>query len=325
MYYCEKCYAVFSSENRLIQHLQRGIPCTTTFSCEVCNIQFQNKSNYSRHLKSKKHAQNVTIPAQNVTIPAQNVTIPAQNVTMHAQNVPPQYKCEKCDKEFVKNGNRVRHQQKCTGLQNPLQCATCLKVFSSRCSKSRHLKTINCTPPAENSSQVVAHPCTHPHGSTIQTNTNSFHTNSHNTVNTHIHINAFKEENIDYILKDVDKMNKYICSSLPGFQNLVKEIHFNDEHPENKNVRIKNIRSSLAEYFNCEKWIFENKKVLVEDLVNMCMAHIHKFLQTDEATDRAHQCWEYLNEWLESNDENIKTYQKIRNDTMFTIANNYKK
>lgn len=317
MFYCEVCYSVFSSEKRLFQHQNKELSCGSQYNCKHCNMRFNHKHNYIRHLSSKKHQKNAPKSPENVAFVPENVTILPENVTL-------EFNCEICNKGFARKDNRDAHQLKCQGVVNPLQCPKCLKIFSSRSHKSRHCKTVNCTPIVVADARAAG---TSAGPSTInniqtQNNDNSVTNNNNITNNVHIHINAFKNENLDYILGNVEKMNKYISSALPGFQKLVKDIHFNDEHPENKNVRIKNIRSSLAEYFNGEKWVFENKQVVVEDLVNMCMAHIHKFLQSDEASDQARRCHEHLNEWLESSDENVKTYQKIRSDTMYTIANN---
>lgn len=301
MLQCRKCNAVFKNGFRLEQHLNKPLSCGIEYDCSLCSMTFGYRSSYLRHLKSKKHVRNV-----------QNVHDFVQNVHDDVQNVHYLYKCDKCSKTFGRKSRKDEHQGKCRGVSDPLQCPRCLKVFASRQSKSNHCKNVKCE----------IKPSTPSMTSQLQSqNVYIINNNTYNN-NFHVHINAFKNENVDYI--DVNKMNNYICSALPGFQKLIKEIHFNENHPENKNVRIKNIRSSLAEYFNGEKWVYENKKVVVEDLVNMCMERIYQFLQTDNATENAHKCYEHLNEWLESTDENIKTYEKLRNDTLYTIANNSK-
>ena len=58
-------------------------------------------------------------------------------------------------------------------------------------------------------------------------------------------INDFGEENLDYITEKIyKKLLAYPSSSIPK---LIKKIHFNPNHPENHNVRIRDKKLKFAE------------------------------------------------------------------------------
>ena len=92
---------------------------------------------------------------------------------------------------------------------------------------------------------------------------------SNNTINSNsnnIIINNFGSENMAYITKKMMKrMLKQGSRSIP---NLIKQIHFNPEHPENHNVRINNKKLKFAEIRENNKWKYKHKKAVLDDLVD---------------------------------------------------------
>jgi hypothetical protein len=75
-----------------------------------------------------------------------------------------------------------------------------------------------------------------------------------NNVTTNIQINNFGQEKIDYLDHDYFKnliMNQHIEK---GYVQLIKDIYLNNEHPENKTVKVENINNKYALVFNNDKW-----------------------------------------------------------------------
>ena len=70
-------------------------------------------------------------------------------------------------------------------------------------------------------------------------------------------INNFGNEKTDYVNKDETNVIK-----------LLKSIHFNPDHPENHNIKIKNINKNLLEYYKDGKWIIEKKDRVFEWMIN---------------------------------------------------------
>ena len=87
-----------------------------------------------------------------------------------------------------------------------------------------------------------------------------------NTINNNtIIINNYGNENVDYISNDF--LNKLLKTPYSAIPKLLKEIHFNNKHPENRTIRIRNMKLKYAEVHNNEKWEYRNKKEVIEDLV----------------------------------------------------------
>lgn len=89
--------------------------------------------------------------------------------------------------------------------------------------------------------------------------TNNTHNNTINVTNNHliIQIRPFGQENMDYLVSENGSLKRILEERGAFFQNVVKEVHYNDEHPENMNIYISNVRGKHALIFNGQ--VFELK------------------------------------------------------------------
>ena len=95
--------------------------------------------------------------------------------------------------------------------------------------------------------------------------------NSFKSANSDININSFGEEKINYITNRdmdniIDNVNSYddACST-PS--KLVQLIHFNEKHPENHNLKL---RENMAYVFNGENWVIATKNQSINNLIDKC-------------------------------------------------------
>lgn len=106
------------------------------------------------------------------------------------------------------------------------------------------------------------------HSSVTNNNTTNNTTtieNQNNTIN--IHINAFGQENLDYI-KDGIVMSciNRVFKSIPA---ILEHIHFDPDHPENHNIKITNKKLPYASVMgDNNQWKTVNKKDAIETMVN---------------------------------------------------------
>ena len=85
-------------------------------------------------------------------------------------------------------------------------------------------------------------------------------------INNNIIVNNFGCENIDYLSEKVlNNLLSYPKSSIPK---LIKQIHFNPNHPENHNIRIKNKKLKYAEVKENNEWKLKHKRQVLDDLVD---------------------------------------------------------
>lgn len=109
-----------------------------------------------------------------------------------------------------------------------------------------------------------------------QDNSNTFNISAgdHNTINSTINntvnnnkiviINAHGREDLSH-LSDAFK-TQCIRRTDKGFVELIEKIHFDEEKPENKNLRIKNIKNPWIQIHDGKKWLYKHKDDVLNNL-----------------------------------------------------------
>ena len=93
-------------------------------------------------------------------------------------------------------------------------------------------------------------------------NTTNIQSNIKNTY----HLNSYGNENMNHI---TDKMKDDLLKIPYGMiPKLIEAVHFNDEHPENKNISLCNVRDNKIKIFSDNKWIYKDKEQTISDLVD---------------------------------------------------------
>ena len=91
-------------------------------------------------------------------------------------------------------------------------------------------------------------------------------TNNNNSKNVFI-LNNYGNENKDYITND------YLLSLLKkpfqAIPELIKYTHFNDEHPENQNIKITNKKQPYVKIRKNNKWELADRKNTINDLIDL--------------------------------------------------------
>jgi hypothetical protein len=81
-----------------------------------------------------------------------------------------------------------------------------------------------------------------------------------------IQLNAYGQENLSYLKKDL--LTQLCKIPYAGVQRLISHIHFSEEHPENKNIKITNKKDKYAMQFNGKDWEYVPKKQMLEDMID---------------------------------------------------------
>lgn len=88
--------------------------------------------------------------------------------------------------------------------------------------------------------------------------------NNNNTI--HINLNNYGKEDISYLSNC--HFEKLLNSPFTSIPKLINNIHFNNSHPENMNVRITNKKLPYAEVYKDDGWKIQDKKETIKELVN---------------------------------------------------------
>jgi hypothetical protein len=162
------------------------------------------------------------------------------------------HKCKKCGQVFTYKSNYIRHINRkyaCIEKYDTL-CMVCGKKFAFRASLYRHRKTCK---------------------ETRDININNTLMTDQRTINNNMNVDGdvkvvkFGNENLSYISNDLYK--HILGRGIQSVEELVNHTHFNENHPENHNIYISNIKSNCLVLYDGDKWIITKHDEKLEDMI----------------------------------------------------------
>lgn len=132
------------------------------------------------------------------------------------------------------------------------RCSKCSKIYKSRSGLYRHLKS--CSVESEDVSSVIT---THEN---IRIISNPQYTNQNILINNNIQVRNFGEENPNWLTSQF--LYQAISDVQKAIPKLMQKKHFNDDFPENKNIRIDNKRNinRMLQVFEGGRWCIKDSK-----------------------------------------------------------------
>ena len=210
------------------------------------------------------------MPETNVMPKKTNVMPKKTNVMPNKKNVMPnENMCKKCNKVYKIKKSLIKHEENCKGVDE-LTCPRCMISFSNRHNKSNHIKRNTCKPRSIIHARVPNPQNIEP-ANNIDTQINNIDIDTQNIDNQtniqnqhiNIYVNNYGKERTDYL--DYDKMLAIFKKvyNIPTL--LTKEIHFNEEFPENNNIKFHDAKNCLVK--EDDEFIYKNLNVLIKELI----------------------------------------------------------
>ncbi len=220
------------------------------YSCTSCNLTFKSKKCLQAHYKTKKH---------------------------FTGNKESKYKCP-CGKSYSYRQGLYSHKQTCTYIPNnsneepQISNGSTSEIQTLR-TENEELKRMYENSESERKKEIeemkaqIAMLLDKHAGTTNNNSTNIDTQHIEKQQNIHININAFGNENIDYIDdKSILQCIEKVYKSVPA---LLEKIHFDPQHPENHNIKITNKKLPYASVMgNNKKWKTMDRKVAIENMVH---------------------------------------------------------
>lgn len=265
------------------------------FNCERCGFQSKFRSNFIRHLKRKYPCKPILkdISIQDLK---QKYNIKESNqmddyVIIQKNHIDSinQSKCITINKNKNNNKNNNTNSINQNKLQSNLSnlstndskiCVYCKEKFNSRQSLSRHMKhyckiknidywkkcfkqsetaRINLEKEKQDLMKQIEILLTKVGNNNVTTINNNQQNN--------IIIRNFGEEDLSY-LTDIFYKNLITNNTFSSIPTMVKEIHCNENHPENMNIKIVNKKAKFINVYKGDKWQKEDKKTTIQKIVN---------------------------------------------------------
>lgn len=234
------------------------------------------------------------------------------------------YKCKICGYETQYKSNLNKHINKklsCKpSIEKPMiyNCRYCNKTFEHRQSKYRHQR--ECSYKMNNDILELRDEIKELKKMIDKNPKNTINIENVENMNIEIVINNYGYENIEYISNDY--LSKLLELPLSAIKRLVKCIHFNKNHPENQNLKITNKKLPYISLFSTNKWLLEDKKEVIENLVDNGYNIIdeHYIEVGENLTEKQRERYKKFQFNYENDDTKLK--KKLLKDVELTILNN---
>ena len=251
------------------------------YNCEVCDYHTNLKTNLTRHLSSKKHEKNMKKHITSTPLDEeneQNEHKMSTNEHKMSTNEHSFFECEYCDKKFATKANKRRHELHYCVKANEKELVKQFKHEKKLLEKKHEKEKKKMYKQIETLLEKV--------GDTITNNT----TNNNNTYNnqTNIILNNYGNEDLSHITNEM--LNNLIKGPCEMINNLTKLIHFNDQKPENMNIYIPNKKQKYIKVYKNNKWLLEEKKDTIPDIVdknyNILDSHYDNIEETNNVLNK---------------------------------------
>ena len=318
------------------------------YICNRCGYNAKQKINLVRHLNRKNICKPILVDISieevkkyyNFNI-STNLHQNPPKLHQNPPNLPPKFstKIHQNPPKF-ENPSTKKHQNP---PKSPVinECPYCYKIFSRSDSLNRHYGRCKIKKENENEKdkkieeliknqeemkeqmKEMVEKLLIEKGNTNITNNNT--NNSHNTTNNIININNYGDEDTKYITSD------YILKLLKNkpakvIPELIKYTHFNNEHPENQNIKITNKKQPYVKIRKNDKWELADRKDTICDLIDQKHSELNNtdFSLIADETFKKNELnrIERFNEKYMSDDKEF--VNQLYKDTELVIINNSK-
>ena len=312
------------------------------YTCEICNITTKQKRDINKHLKTKKHmnnlnnndinvikcinpSQNLTKPHKSLTKPHKSLTNPSQNLTNPSQTIISN-NCKYCSKFFSRIDNLKRHEsQYCKGNDKETEHIDELKAIIVETKNNEDvLKAIILE--KQNNEEKYKKDIEHLYKQIEILMEKKGNTTTIINIDKQINLNSYGKEDLSHITSGFkDHLLKIPFVSIPK---MIEAVHFSDKKPENNNIKISNKKEKYIKVYEKDKWVFKDKKSTITNLLdnnyNIIDDHYEDTKENDDTPIPPHVEKQYENFRELYNDGDKHLHNEIRVDCELVLLNNMK-
>ena len=219
------------------------------FKCEFCNYTSKYKYNYNKHINTKKHRLRST--DKNIcsyVYGLVNTNEHKMNTNEHKMNTD-NYVCQYCSNIFRSKASCRRHEKKYCKLNPNLKD----KILELKNIKIKELEK------EKEEWKNEKH-------SLYKKMDILLEKIGDTNIQQNISLNNYGKEDISHISNSLK--NEYLKIPYGAIPKMIKDIHFNDKKPENKNIIFPNKNQPLVKVYKDDKWIYKNKNETINELVD---------------------------------------------------------
>ena len=266
-----------------------------TYICDKCGFNVNDKSRFERHLNRKypcksniDYDNRNEVPPKTLHTPPDSLHTPP--ISLHT---PPAFDCIYCGNIFKRKDNLTRHMtSRCRVLKMEIGLSN-QKILELE-EKINNIQSSNTN-------------------KTINSNNNSHNSN---ITQTNI-INNFGNEDLSYLSSN--KINTFIEAPFIAIQKMIEYLHFHPKHPENRNMKITNIKDPYIKVMANNKWKLENKKIIINNLIDKGKMLLDKYRDIDLHSEFKNLCYNNFTDRFDNTDKEL--FKNILSDVVLLIIN----
>jgi len=303
-------------------------------NCQSCNFSTLLKTNFIRHLKTKKHIKNISIYEGKLPTIAQkdgNEHKMSTNEHKMSTNEHKLFACDYCGIIFSSKPNMRRHELHfCKIVKTEKAKTNEMKLVIEEYKKEANskLELIIEDYKKETDEHKKERVELHDHiKSLLQNHKNT--TNNINignqTINTII-LNNYGKEDLSYITDEFK--SKLLEGPYGMIQKMIEVIHFNKDKPENSNIILPNKKEKMLKIYRNDTWVYKDEVEAIDDLIDakyfMLDNHFVRVSQLENSPlklDFLHEVKYKRFQYLFDR-KNVDIHDSIRKDCKMILLNN---
>ena len=256
--------------------------------CDRCGYNFTTIANLRKHFNKKNTCEPIL------------KDIPIEELKDKYKVIKGCYKCENCGKEFKTSSGKCKHKKKC--LINPIiiekkENDKLKEELDKEISKRKELE--------KQVEQLLLEKTQRNQENHIGVINND---NSQNT-NINIVFNNYGEDTIEHLLKDENFFKSCMESPINSMHRYLEYVHFNKEHPENKNIKITNLLGPYMDYIKEGKWTKIEKNILIPKIIDKSIGTIDDIIdKKKEEIDNKEYSDDDIDYGKEDSDDDVIDY-----------------
>jgi hypothetical protein len=253
------------------------------YKCECCNYSTDDKSNFNKHIISKKHklveSKSMVSPGKSKVSPVPEQTIPIIN-SVGNEN----FSCKYCGQKYKHKQSVTKHIKYSCNKNKTEDLTELVRLLNLQLEQQKKQ--------LEHKDNQLEHKDKQLETQSKQIEKlmdkleiNTYNTNSNNTtINNVVNVNLLNYDQTDtshLTDKDYEKCIKHVYDCVVK---MIEKVHFNPEKPENMNLYISNIKSNHIMMYKDNKWLLVNNaevESIYADKDNL----IHEWIEENKIKD----------------------------------------
>ena len=294
LYKCEKCNKEFNQKSNYLKHINRKNPCILIdnniiiYKCEKCNKEFNHKTNYLYHINKVNSCNDINLQEK-----CNKLEIELFNLKKHNEIL------------LKENNNTKELENKLIAIEKENSITQNKNIILEEENKKINELYNNLLDKCIKNNNIITN-----------TTTNNINNNNNNTIN--ITLKNFGNEN--YTKLTNEEQIRILKSNKQCVSNLIKFLHINDRLPEYKNICIKNLRGKGGYLYEGNRWLHCNFENLLIILFKNKINDLEKILNSNEGLINFNN--NYIQNLIENYTDDMDTFIKNNKDNIINMLYN---